>query len=69
MRVLYGYSKKPNPFAFFAYGLIRWIDQENFFVCKYMFGKLAEMPAAVMSTTKLETAPFDPRFPNTNQTR
>ncbi|CAB3369888.1 cytochrome c oxidase subunit 6B1-like isoform X2 [Cloeon dipterum] len=27
------------------------------------------MPTAVMSSTKLETAPFDPRFPNTNQTR
>ncbi|XP_046659534.1 cytochrome c oxidase subunit 6B2-like isoform X2 [Homalodisca vitripennis] len=30
------------------------------------------MPTAIMaasSSTKLETAPFDPRFPNTNQTK
>jgi hypothetical protein len=62
-------SKKPNPFAFVAYGRFDVERLQNIFVCKYVFGKLAEMPAAVMSTTKLETAPFDPRFPNTNQTR
>ncbi|KAK9732156.1 Cytochrome oxidase c subunit VIb [Popillia japonica] len=27
------------------------------------------MPAALKSTDVLQTAPFDPRFPNTNQTR